>query len=308
MNIKRLQNISLKSKSWIRRGGIVENYYIPANNFELIEVGQYLYGNNIDFQTIGATSNIYFRDSFNINSIVDTKQLTDYQILDDETLQCDCGTRMSILSRFCVNQGYAGYEGLINLPGTVGGAIVNNSGCYNCEVSKILKSIDMLTPEGEVVNIKRENLGYNFRSSYLKTSKIKGIVLRAYFDISHRRDVEKLQKEAAKNTNDRKATQDSPAHNLGSTVNCIRYRMNLKNLLIRIILKCSYLLMRNRFAFIRKYMILTFYNKRYLNDYISDKRLECFLWKDEDADKYFEDYMKLIDEVYREYSIEIEIK
>ena len=69
-------NISLKSRTWIHRGGNVKNYYLPKNLEELIDIGRYLFEMNIDFITIGHTSNIYFKNSFNIDSIIDTKRLT----------------------------------------------------------------------------------------------------------------------------------------------------------------------------------------------------------------------------------------
>lgn len=310
MNCACLNNISLSEKTWIHRGGNVKYYYLPNSVEELIEVGRYLYSGKSDFLTIGHTSNIYFKNSFNIDNIIDTKRLSSYNILDKDTLIADCGAHVSKLSKYCVENGFVGYEGMINLPGTLGGAIVNNSGCYNCGIDKVLKSIDLLTPEGRIENITKKELGYTFRKSRLKTGEIKGIILRAYLDISIKGNIEELKKIAAENTNNRKITQDPPAYNLGTTINYSTYKLNVKNIIIALTSRFLNLITRDftKRTRVLKELILFMYGRTYLSKYISDKRINCFLWVDEKADNFFDDYVSLLNEVYKHSEMEIEIK
>lgn len=308
--MKCLHDISLHTKTWIHRGGNVNSYYIPENIDELAQIGKALYANGTDFMTIGHTSNIYFKDSFCIDAIIDTKQLRSYHQTDEQTLRCECGVHINLLSKYCIKKGFAGYEGLVNLPGTIGGAIVNNAGCYKCGIENILKSIDLLTPEGKIINIPKEQLKYTFRNSSLKNGQLKGIILYAYLDISNKDDAENLEKIAVANTHDRKITQEPPTNNLGSTVNCFYRKRNLKNTVIKItsILVSSVIKDPCRNFKLIKKLTLTLYGKKHLYGYISNKKIECFLWKDANADKYFNDYISLIDAIYSSYSIEIEIK
>ena len=303
-------NISLKSRTWIHRGGNVKNFYLPKNLEELIDIGRYLFEMNIDFITIGHTSNIYFKNSFNIDSIIDTKRLTSFEKYDDKTILCECGVHISKFANHCIEKGYIGYEGLINLPGTIGGAIVNNSSCYNCGIENILKSIDVLFPNGNIVNIEKKDIGYTFRNSHLKSGIIKGIVLRAYLDISHKSSSEELKKIAFNNNIDRKTSQEPPAYNLGSTVNCFYRRFNIRNIIIKLVTVFTKLVIKKRATATKiiKRLTLSLYGKRYLNKYISDKKIECFIWKDENADNYFNEYIDLINKIYKKYSVEIEIK
>lgn len=309
MNCRCENNVYLKDKTWIHRGGVVNAYYSPCSVDELVEVATELYNNNTVFLTIGHTSNIYFKNSFNIDAIIDTRRLVSFRVLDTNTLCCDCGVHMSKLSQYCVENGFEGYEGMINLPGTVGGAIVNNSGCYNCGIDKVLKSIDLLTPNGNVVNLTNKELGYTFRNSDLKNGKRKGVVLRAYLDISKKGDIEKLKAIALHNTRNRKETQDSPAYNLGTVINAYCYKINWRNIIIGITSKCLYYVVKdaNKRSITLKKLILFLYGKRFLIPYISDKRMQCFLWKDEQADLYFDDFLKLMRTIYKTGSIEIEI-
>lgn len=230
-------------------------------------------------------------------------------LIDQNLIVCDCGVQMTKLSRFAVSNGYMGYEGMINLPGTVGGAIVNNSGCYGCGIDTVLKSIELLTPEGTIINLKVKDLDYQFRTSNIKKGIIRGIILRAYLDISQRDSPEVLIDIANKNSQNRLITQDPPAHNLGTTVHCISYNKNLKNAIFRAILKVVRILVKDPIKIHRlsKSLILILYRKSYLSEYISDKRMNCYIWKDTEADKYFEDYLDLMRKVYQHTSIEIEI-
>lgn len=303
--------MSLKDKTWIHRGGNVKYWWLPKKREGLIEIGKFLYKNNYSFITIGHTSNIYFKNSFNIDHIIDTRRLTTYHINDDDSIACDCGAHLAKISMCAIEKGFKGYEGLINLPGTVGGAVVNNSGCYNCGIDKILKSVDLLTPAGCVLNYTVDKLDFSFRSSALKRGKLKGIITEVYLDTSQKADSNELKRMALINTENRRLYQDPPSSNLGSTVNLGRLYPSsiIRNILIRFLSKVynsiqKDFLKQNKFA---KEVILLFYRKRYLSKYISDKRNSCFLWKDNDADHYFDDYLELLNRLYSQVSIEIEV-
>ena len=114
-------NILLKDRTWIHRGGKVDYWLQPENIEELVAVGKLLYGIKEPFVTIGHTSNTYFKNSFNIKYVIDTRHLTGFNELNGNTLVCECGAPMAKVSRYCVERGIAGYEGMVGLPGTVGG-------------------------------------------------------------------------------------------------------------------------------------------------------------------------------------------
>lgn len=118
------RNVFLRDMTWIHRGGNVDFWLQPDTIEELKEVGTLLYSRNQHFVTIGHTSNTYFKNSFNIRYVVDTRHLTNYFIQDEATLVCECGAPMAKVSQYCVENGFAGYEGMVGLPGTVGGNLL----------------------------------------------------------------------------------------------------------------------------------------------------------------------------------------
>lgn len=302
--------VSLRNKTWIGRGGMVNNWFTPTSIEELTEIAKYLFENNLEWHVIGHTSNTYFKNDFDIDCIVDTRKLKKYTFVDDKTLMCECGVPISEISRLCIERGCVGYEGLVGLPGTVGGGIFCNSGCYGCGIEKILLKVEILLESGEIKCFQNEEMKFGFRSSIMKRGELKGIILRAYFNISQKGNNETLQIIAKNNMTDRKCTQDGPSHNLGSTVNYRGFKKNTRNLIIRILSRIYDLLSadkRKKYLFVKN-LICTLYNCSELKKYISDKRMNCFLWRDEKADEYFPKYIELMNTVYDNCSTEIIIK
>ncbi len=304
------KDVALRDKTWIHRGGAVSYWLQPETIDELIEVGRMLYQSNEPFVTIGHTSNTYFKNSFSIKYVIDTRYLTGFHEHDVNTLVCECGAPMAKVSRYCIEKGIASYEGMVGLPGTVGGAIFCNSGCYGCGIDSTLKEFDLLTTNGEVTRLSAKLLDFEFRTSAMKRGMLKGIILRGYFDISKHQEVSKLISIAEKNIADRKETQDSPAQNLGSTVNTRGIKGGLRNNILKLLIRINCHVTKDkkkRYAF-KKKMICFFYNAKSVEKYISDKRMNCFIWRDADADAAFPHYLKMMNKIYNECLVEIIIK
>ena len=294
------KDVVLKDKTWIHRGGMVSYWLQPEDIDEIIAVGRMLYQANEPFVTIGHTSNTYFLNSFNIKYVIDTRHLKGFYELDDSTLVCECGAPMAKVSRYCVERGIAGYEGMVGLPGTVGGGIFCNSGCYGCGIDSTLKEIELLTTKGEVKRLSAQQLDFDFRTSAMKKGVLQGIILRGYFDISRRLKVNQLISIAEKNTADRKETQDPPAQNLGSTLNTHGIKGGLRNNIIKLLIRINCHVTKDkqkRYAF-RKRMICLLYNAKSIEKYISDKRMNCFIWRDECADDAYPLYLEMMNKVY----------
>lgn len=166
------ENISLKRKTWIKTGGVVKCWIEPNTIEQLSVVVRYLNEKNIYFEIVGHTSNLYFLNDYNPDIVISTRKVRNFTDNDD-VLICDCGCIMKNLSRYCINKGYGGYEGLVDLPGTVAGAVFNNSSCFGSSLYELLLKIEYLKKDGEVITLFREDLEYQRRSSILKREQRK---------------------------------------------------------------------------------------------------------------------------------------
>lgn len=303
------QNICLKKRTWIHRGGIAKWWLTPKSYENLVKTGTFLFKEHIKFDIIGHTSNIYFTNSYNPEVILDTKHVKGFYLENDEII-CEAGTPTAHLAKECVRMGICGYEGLIDLPGTIGAAIVNNSGCFGCEMSKLVRSVEILTREG-VVQLTDTDLKYSHRNSAIKSKEISGIVLRVRLDAKEKtKNIEELQAIATRNHEIRVRTQERPAHNLGSTFANVSFRRNYLYFIVRSIVKILDIFKANHHTMLKvqKQAYLRLLNKSHLTRYISDKNMNTYLFLDDIADLYFTDYVNFIETIYDNPQLEIEIK
>jgi UDP-N-acetylmuramate dehydrogenase len=71
----------------------------------------------------------------------------------------------AVLAREAAKAGIAGLEFFRGVPGSVGGALVMNAGCYGAETKDVLVEADALTRAGERITLSSAELGYSYRRS-----------------------------------------------------------------------------------------------------------------------------------------------
>lgn len=307
------ENVDLKKKTWIHRGGIAGLYVIPDNMNQLIRLVSRLYQEKAAFKIVGHTSNLYIRNTTNLDIVISTIHLNNIQEGNGQYI-CECGVAMTSLSRQAIENGHAGYEGFVNLPGTVASAAVNNAGCFQCSISNLLIEAKVLCPDGEIRTITKETFAYSERSSAFKRGEQQGVILSVTLDCSAISDQRILQEKAEANTLYRKTRQEGPKQNLGSTYPIYVMQAFYKNLsfftrlCLRIFGKLYYIAGSKMPQHIVNTIILLCYgNYCALHRYVSKYNFGCFVWRDANADKAFGKYKTLIAKTSGMPDIEIEI-
>ncbi|TKJ31150.1 MAG: UDP-N-acetylenolpyruvoylglucosamine reductase [Chloroflexi bacterium B3_Chlor] len=82
-----------------------------------------------------------------------------------QTVHAQTGVPLALLARKTAERGSAGLEWAIGIPGTVGGAIVNNAGAYNGTMEDVVRRVAVLDLHGEVREILPEQLKLGYRTS-----------------------------------------------------------------------------------------------------------------------------------------------
>ena len=306
-NIPFEENISLASKSWIKFGGIASLWISPKSVCELEEVCRYLYGKNIVYDLVGQTSNFFFHSTYNPQVVVSTVQVNRYKV-EDNILTCDCGSNVMKLAKEMLSKGYAGFYGLVGLPGTVGSAAVNNAGCFSCSISSMLINADVLMPDGTVKTFTKEDFKYEERSSVFKRGDVKGVLLSLKLKLEEAENIEDEIRKSEETKLYRKTLQEGPAKNLGSVFAHKVVRKNLKNLVVSLIVKIAGIIGNSSPAKLKKCTLLWLYGYRDLDKYISDKSINTFVWKDENSEIAFKRYKEFMSRVYKSLKLEIEEK
>ncbi len=91
---------------------------------------------------------------------------------DGPVLIADAGATLANVARRVSKQGYGGLEWATNVPGTVGGAAVNNAGAFGGDTASCLVAVTVLSPDGAVRRLTPERLGYAYRTSVLKRREL----------------------------------------------------------------------------------------------------------------------------------------
>lgn len=306
-NIPFEEKVSLSKKTWIKTGGVCAFWVTPQSIEQLTEICRFLYANSIAFDIVGQTSNIFFHSSYEPQVVVSTIHINDYSI-QDNFLTSDCGVSVMKLAKNLLEKGYAGFSGLTGLPGTVAAAVCNNAGCFDCSIVSLLHSLELLSPDGEVIIVDKEALGYTHRSSALKRKELKGVVLRVTLSLNRADNVdqEKIKEQEAKQY--RTKYQQGYKANLGSVFASKKLKSNMRNQIASLL--SNFIgrkdLLRRRRVF--RNMVLWLYGYRDLEAYVSKRQINTFVWKDEQAEYKFERYKQMMNEVYDKAQIEIEEK
>lgn len=95
------------------------------------------------------------------------------------TLTAESGATLPNLARRCARRGLSGLEWTVGVPGTVGGAIVNNAGAYGQDMAGSLIRAELLSPTNERVWRPVDWFEYSYRTSRLKSVQRDWIVLQA---------------------------------------------------------------------------------------------------------------------------------
>ena len=302
------QDVLLSNKTWIKTGGVCSCWVTPQSVEQLAKVCRFLYANSIAFDIVGQTSNIFFHSTYNPQVVVSTIKINKYEI-NDSVITCDCGVSVVKLSKDFLSQGYAGFYGLVGLPGTVGSAAVNNAGCFNCSISEMLISAEVLMLDGTVKTLKKEEFKYSHRSSAFKQGETKGIVLSVKLKAEKAESIKEEYWKSEETVTYRREKQERQAgKTLGSVFASRSMKSGLRNKMVNAAMRFLPGMLKCQPRYIQKMAILLLYGYRELDAYTSDRQINTFIWKDEKAEEMFERYKEMMNKVYDNPIMEIEEK
>ena len=156
--------------TWFRTGGNAKIFAIIENNFELEIILNEL--NNENFYILGSGSNLLIRDTgYNGIIIKLGKDFNSVNIIENK-LEVGASVLDINLSKFALKHGIEGFEFFSGIPGSIGGAVKMNAGCYGFETKENLNSVELYDKNSQKKNKKKENLNLTYRSSNIKDNEI----------------------------------------------------------------------------------------------------------------------------------------
>jgi len=147
-----------------RVGGPAEMFVMPQAT-QIANVIQLAKRYNIPVTIVGNGSNLLVGDKGIRGLVISIGKAAEGIQIDGNTMTIGAGTLLSKAAAKAADAGLSGMEFAAGIPGSLGGAIVMNAGAYGGEMKDIVTSVSVLTLEGEVLEVKAEDMQFSYRHS-----------------------------------------------------------------------------------------------------------------------------------------------
>lgn len=163
---KKIYDIDLKKYTTYKLNGSAKILVIPENLKELLTLLKVIKEKKYKYKIIGGGSNLIFDGDYN-GILIKLDKFNKLEIKDTKII-VGPGYNLMKLAIKTSKLGLTGMEFATGIPGTVGGALVNNSGAYKSDMGYIIESILVITPDLEIKRLYNKELNYHYRDSFFK--------------------------------------------------------------------------------------------------------------------------------------------
>ena len=171
-NGKLLFDYDLKKTNWFNIGGKAKAFFKPEN---LNDLAVFLrnFGNKEKIFTLGFGSNILIKDQgFDGVVIKLGKNFSNISILPNKTIVAGSASMDKKVAEFASENDIGGFEFLSCIPGSIGGGIRMNSGCFGNEFKDILTSVQAIDETGKILTIPSSSIKFDYRVNNLPKNLI----------------------------------------------------------------------------------------------------------------------------------------
>ena len=160
---KYVEAAPLKDITWLRVGGPADVLFLPADE---VDLARFLAEtpDDIPVHVLGAGSNTLVRDGGVEGVVVRLgPPFAGAELLEGNRLRVGAGALDRMVAKMAGRAGLAGMEYLIGVPGTIGGALRMNAGCYDQETADVLVEAVALDRSGRRIVAPADELAYSYR-------------------------------------------------------------------------------------------------------------------------------------------------
>jgi UDP-N-acetylmuramate dehydrogenase len=201
----------LKNHTSLRIGGPADVFCSPGNIEDLKKVVSISKKYNIPFWVIGNGTNLLILDRGIKGLVINLNKSFKKIEFSDKIVKVGAGVSLVYLSKIALNRELSGLEFACNIPGTLGGAIINNTGFKGNCMADVVQNVTFLTGENKIEKISRSNLNFNYRESNLKS---KSVIILEVTLLLKKGDKEGIESKIKENIKIRETKQ--PLHKLNA--------------------------------------------------------------------------------------------
>ncbi len=206
------EDVLMRDYTSLRIGGICRLMVEPFDPYSLKLLVELLNSERQSMVVIGGGTNLLVSDEGVDEVVVRLRDWRKVEIVesyhDEVVVFAESGIPLQTLLNFCAEKGFSGLEGLIGIPGTLGGAVSGNAGAFGYEIMDRVDRITIMDKDRMEV-IKRDTLTPGYRNG-----AVRGIVLAVHLRL-YRDDTESIKNRMREFLETKKATQPLNEHSAG---------------------------------------------------------------------------------------------
>lgn len=176
-----LRDEPMQKHTTFRVGGPADYFVMPETIEQVQKVVTLCKEEEIPYYIVGNGSNLLVSDKGYRGVIIQIGKRFGQIEVKENQITAQAGALLSAVANRALEAGLAGFEFAAGIPGSLGGACVMNAGAYGGEMKDVLLSVTVLTPEGEVLAIPREELELGYRTSIIEKKHY--LVLEAVIEL-----------------------------------------------------------------------------------------------------------------------------
>ena len=174
-NIKKIQkmlkgrlreDVSLKDYNTWKIGGKAEYFYEPSDIKDLKLFLELLQNTPITF--LGNGSNVLIRDGGISGCVICLKNTLNNYFVKDEEYIFEAGLSCMKMAQITARENYEGLEYLCGIPGSLGGALAMNAGCYGGNIWDHVSTVSLINNDGEIIKKNKNDFIIGYRNTSLK--------------------------------------------------------------------------------------------------------------------------------------------
>jgi UDP-N-acetylmuramate dehydrogenase len=192
-------------------GGPAEFFIETRDPAELVEA---CIERGVPWLTLGAGTNLLVADA-GVEGLVVRCVSREWKV-EGRRVYAQAGLKMMRLARICADHDLTGFEWAIGVPGTVGGAVYQNAGCWGTELAEVLTEAEGLMPGRGRQTWPREDLDLGYRTSALREGALRGALITGARIELRPGDGAASRSQMARWTAERNQTQPIRTKNCGS--------------------------------------------------------------------------------------------
>ena len=165
-------DFEIKKFNWFNIGGKAKIFFKPQSPKEIIDFLK-IYSNRGKIFILGAGSNVLFKDNTYQGVIIKLgKNFSNISILNENIIVAGGAISQKKTSEYAKDNNIGGLEFMSCIPGSVGGGIRMNSGCFNKEFKDVLVSVQIVDYEGNLKSIYANKINFKYRNIELPKNMI----------------------------------------------------------------------------------------------------------------------------------------